>query len=191
MTHPFSLIAVFTASEHKFRGNISAVVFLDKMRDEVSMQRLAADFNQPATTFLAPGPSGDQFSIRWFAPDAEIPLCGHGSMAAIVYLAANFHDNHEFQLNYQGGSILGGDVGNGQCEIALDPIPVMEERSPFTGLETGLGIPVEQYFVTGNKHIVLWKVKHTYAICSPTLPSSASRVCLGMPLLPRGMRWTL
>lgn len=155
MTHPFALISVFTSAKQGFRGNISAVVLLDKMKDTATMQQLAADFNQPATTFLAPGPTGEQFNIRWFAPDAEIPLCGHGAMAAIAYLSDQFTGSRDFQLNYTTGQIAGRAVSDHHCEIALESIAVQQEQPPFPVLQAGLGIPVRQYFVTANKHIVL------------------------------------
>ena len=84
----FSLIEVFNAPALQFKGNTAAVVWLDQPLKEEEMQTIATDFNQPATTFLWPSSRINAYHVRWFAPDEEIGLCGHGSLAAIVFLSA-------------------------------------------------------------------------------------------------------
>ena len=71
-----------------FRGNPAVVALLPKARDTVWMQTMAAEMNQPATAFVWPheDPFKRVFRIRWFSPIAEIPLCGHGSLAAAYIL---------------------------------------------------------------------------------------------------------
>ncbi len=155
MKIPFSLIAVFTDSELGFTGNTTAVLLTDQQLSESTMKKMAADFNQPATTFLWPGDTENTFKVRWLAPDEEIGLCGHGSLAAIAFLANQNELTASITLVYRGGEITGYKNNDGSCSIELGAIPVMEEQQPSQILKDGLGIPVMEYHTTNNKHIVV------------------------------------
>lgn len=154
METPLSIIAVFTAPELGFTGNTAAVLFTENPLAEAEMKRLASDLNQPATTFLSAGKNSSTFSVRWFAPDAEIGLCGHGSLAAMAYLH-NHHKLDNVTLSYNNGTITCTVNNNGSCSMRLDAIGVTGEQTPSPILEAGLGIPVKEYFTTNNKHIVV------------------------------------
>ena len=100
---PFILVNAF--SSDPAGGNPAAVVFLPEAFDtftsnfpEGILQSIAKNFNQPITSFLAPLPTATNplqnqnanggevgeadYAIRWFTADREIPLCGHGALAA-------------------------------------------------------------------------------------------------------------
>ncbi len=154
MQTPLSIIAVFTAPELGFTGNTSAVLFTEKPYSDEEMQRLAADLNQPATTFLWPTGEQNCFNVRWFAPDAEIGLCGHGSLAAVAYLH-NHHKTDKMTLAYRNGNIKGYTNNDVTCAMELAAIPVTGEVDPPKILEAGLGISVKEYHTTDNKQIVV------------------------------------
>ncbi len=154
MEAPFSILAVFTAPELGFTGNTAAVLFTENPLPEREMKRLASDLNQPASTFLWADKDAHTFNVRWFAPDAEIGLCGHGSLAAIAYLH-NHYALAKIKLKYSGGEIYGTANSDGTCSMQLDAIPVTGETTPSPVLEAGLGIPVKEYFTTNNKQIVV------------------------------------
>lgn len=81
----YKIYQVDAFTTERFRGNPASVCVLEAWpQDEKLLQRIAAENNQPATTFLVPAGSDNPkgYEVRWFAPFAEIPLCGHGSMAA-------------------------------------------------------------------------------------------------------------
>lgn len=66
-------------------GNPAGVVITPEPLDEATMQRLAADVGYSETAFLHPvGP--EAFGVRYFAPRAEVPFCGHATIAAGVVL---------------------------------------------------------------------------------------------------------
>ena len=80
-------------------GNPAVVVLLhDKdvreERHEVFteiLQATAAGFKQPATCFVGVKRTNfkaNHFSLRWFSPTHELPLCGHGTMASTAALIA-------------------------------------------------------------------------------------------------------
>lgn len=164
---PFSLIAVFNDKQLGFTGNTSSVVFLEEQIPDKAMQHLAAEFNQPATTYLWKGHAQNQYHVRWFAPDGEIGLCGHGSLAAVAYLTARLETEPKLELLYRQGSILGERVEAHLCRLKLNAIPVLSEEKPSELLKEALGIPVLAQFKTGNKDIVLTDSEKTVQNMQP------------------------
>ncbi len=63
-----------------FGGNPAAVCLLEKDQPEPWMRAVAAEMNLSETAFLRP--DLDPISIRYFTPEAEIPLCGHATLAS-------------------------------------------------------------------------------------------------------------
>lgn len=146
---PFQLISVFTNAAKNCRGNCSAVIELPVPLNVPEMQRIANDFNQPATTFLWKQ-NGNWFT-RWFAPDAEIGLCGHGTAAAVAYLNAS----ENVSLHYSNGQVKGICPTPGTFSIQLNALPVIREIEIPHQLHDGLDIPLTALFETKNKHILL------------------------------------
>ncbi len=77
---PLPLVTVDAFSAEPFRGNPAAVCFLDGPRPDAWMQHVAAELNLSETAFLLP--QADGFSLRWFTPAVEVPLCGHATLAS-------------------------------------------------------------------------------------------------------------
>jgi predicted PhzF superfamily epimerase YddE/YHI9 len=152
---PFSLIQVFNDPVLNLKGNIAAVVLLDKPWNEEKMQEWATDIGQPATSFLWPAEEIFFFNVRWFAPDEEIYLCGHGSLAVIAFLTENLGLRDPAQLIFPTGNIVGEPGSNHSCSITLESIPVISREKVVPLFELALGIPIKEHYVTRNKHILL------------------------------------
>lgn len=150
MKSNYSIVSVFIDKERNFRGNTSAVVHLGKPISDNKMQELAEDFNQPATTFIWPK-SEYEWHVRWFAPDAEIGLCGHGSLAAI----ASLDEPMPIKLHYRDGKISGSKVDNEHCKMDITPILSEEVSAYDQNIAKGLGVEIKGYYKNDNKHIVL------------------------------------
>ncbi len=81
MAIPIYQVDSFT--DEPFRGNPAGVCVLDEDVDAGWMQAVAAEMNLSETAFLVPYPGQRAaFSIRWFTPTVEVPLCGHGTLAS-------------------------------------------------------------------------------------------------------------
>jgi PhzF family phenazine biosynthesis protein len=63
-----------------FAGNPAAIVPVDQFPEVAVMQAIAAENNLAETAFLAREDS--DYRIRWFTPAAEVPLCGHATLAS-------------------------------------------------------------------------------------------------------------
>lgn len=69
-------------------GNPAGVVLDAEGMTDAEMQAMAAEVGYSETAFLVrtPGEPGT-FDVRYFAPAAEVPFCGHATIAAAVALA--------------------------------------------------------------------------------------------------------
>ena len=76
---PYYIVNAFT--EQTFGGNPAAVMVLDDWLDDDQLLALAAQHNLSETAFLVERGPG-VYSLRWFTPAAEVPLCGHATLAA-------------------------------------------------------------------------------------------------------------
>ena len=61
-------------------GNPAGVCILESAAPETWMQAIAAKMNLSETAFIVPLENGE-FHLRWFAPKAEVKLCGHATLA--------------------------------------------------------------------------------------------------------------
>ncbi|MDG4810133.1 PhzF family phenazine biosynthesis protein [Micromonospora sp. WMMD1120] len=64
--------------------------------------------------------------LRFFTAEGELPACGHGTMAAVAFLAARRSGvEHEFRLRVSGRTFVGRAVRDGDLiHAAFDPGPV-------------------------------------------------------------------
>ncbi|WP_405829905.1 MULTISPECIES: PhzF family phenazine biosynthesis protein [unclassified Streptomyces] len=84
----------YTAFSHDPEGGNPAGVVLDAAGlDDAAMLAIAARLGYSETAFLtAPpegleGPAGRSFTVRYFSPKAEVPFCGHATVATAVALS--------------------------------------------------------------------------------------------------------
>jgi PhzF family phenazine biosynthesis protein len=80
-------LAAFTTDPRG--GNPAGVWIGDHLPTDPEMQRIATDVGYSETAFLAPDGSGKagRFRARYFSPLAEVPFCGHATIASGVALA--------------------------------------------------------------------------------------------------------
>jgi predicted PhzF superfamily epimerase YddE/YHI9 len=65
-----------------FTGNPAGVCFPGRALPEASMLQIAMELGLSETAFVLPTAREDTWSIRYFSPKQEIPLCGHATMAS-------------------------------------------------------------------------------------------------------------
>lgn len=90
-----------------YKGNPAAVALIPSQElfdSDDLLQKLAAEFNQPATAFYLKLPGNQSIQIKWFSALKRIPICGHGTLAASHTI---------FQSGWEGNSIKydGGPAG--------------------------------------------------------------------------------
>ncbi len=67
-------------------GNPAGVVLDATGLDEARMREIAADLGYPETAFVT-ARAGRRVRVRYFSPGAEVPFCGHATIATAVALA--------------------------------------------------------------------------------------------------------
>ena len=78
---PFFQVDAF--ADRPLTGGPAAVMPLERWIDDSLMQAIAAENNLAETAFTVPSERDDaDYDLRWFTPEAEVPLCGHATIAA-------------------------------------------------------------------------------------------------------------
>lgn len=81
----FALERLAAFSMNDQGGNPAGVALFDVLPDADSMQEIAAEVGYSETAFAAP--TGTGWRVRYFAPEIEIPFCGHATIALGAALA--------------------------------------------------------------------------------------------------------
>ncbi|TDC08698.1 PhzF family phenazine biosynthesis isomerase [Streptomyces sp. 8K308] len=68
-------------------GNPAGVVLDATGLHDAAMQDIAAAVGYSETAFLTPSGRAGRYEVRYFSPLAEVPFCGHATVAASVALA--------------------------------------------------------------------------------------------------------
>ncbi|MCQ3000970.1 PhzF family phenazine biosynthesis protein [Pseudomonas syringae] len=106
-------------------GNPAGVWLGDFLPDEVTMQRIAAEVGFSETAFAAPIPEG--FRVRYFSPEAEVPFCGHATIALGAALAGQ-HGDGVFNLTLNQATITVEGYAQGDLiSAALQSPPTQSE----------------------------------------------------------------
>lgn len=78
---PFFQVDAF--ANRPLTGNPAAVMPLERWLDDSVMQAIAAENNLAETAYAVPSERDDaDYELRWFTPEAEVPLCGHATLAS-------------------------------------------------------------------------------------------------------------
>lgn len=83
-------------------GNPAGVVIENSLPSEAEMLSIAAEVGYSETAFLCQ--QGDAWRIRYFAPETEVPFCGHATIAAGAELGA-LHGEGRYELIINDGQI--------------------------------------------------------------------------------------
>jgi PhzF family phenazine biosynthesis protein len=104
-------------TEEPFRGNPAGVCLLDEDAPESWMRAVAAEMNLSETAFLRR--LGEGFSIRYFTPEVEVPLCGHATLASahILWEEGLVPKDNRISFDSKSGPLAAGREGEW---VALD-----------------------------------------------------------------------
>ncbi|MBB4691706.1 PhzF family phenazine biosynthesis protein [Paractinoplanes abujensis] len=72
-------------------GNPAGVVRDAGGLDDAAMQKIAADVGYSETAFITADHGDGHFRVRYFSPLAEVPFCGHATVATAVALGPGQH----------------------------------------------------------------------------------------------------
>ena len=160
-------LAAFTTDPRG--GNPAGVWIGAALSPDGDMLRIAADVGYSETAFIAPDGSGlaGRFRVRYFSPIAEVPFCGHATIAAGVALA---------ERSLAAPASLAG--GPGELVLATNggPVAVRVEhdedgrfRATLTSVATWVREP-EPWLLRGTLELLGW----LSAELDPALPPAVA-----------------
>ncbi|MGI9822023.1 PhzF family phenazine biosynthesis protein [Agromyces sp. Marseille-Q5079] len=106
-------------------GNPAGVVLDASALTDAEMQAIAAEVDFAETAFVT-GRDGDAYRLRYFSPIAEVPFCGHATVATAVALA---------ERGVGGGIRFATPVGDILIETTTG---AAGPRAAFTSVDTDL-----------------------------------------------------
>lgn len=115
-------------------GNPAGVWIGDGLPDAAEMLRIAAEVGFSETAFVAPA-TGTTRTVRYFSPKAEVPFCGHATIAAGVQIAT-LDGPGTYAFETQAGRVpVTVRVVNGHAEAALTSVATRHVKPPPELLE--------------------------------------------------------
>jgi PhzF family phenazine biosynthesis protein len=93
-----SVLKLAAFSQNGQGGNPAGVAFYDEMPSAEEMLKIAAEVGYSETAFLVK--QNDGWRVRYFAPQTEVPFCGHATIALGAALGERFGENtYKLYLN--------------------------------------------------------------------------------------------
>ena len=138
--------AVFSPDPAK--GNPTLVVRLPAWPAVERLRAIAALGRGTETTFVV----GDEsrITLRWFAEDREVPLCGHGALAAGTLFRSWLPDGACTEVDNLRGRLWLARRG--------DTAFIVLKRTPLTPVDAGpldVGLPVRHAFDAGRDFLLI------------------------------------
>ena len=123
-------------------GNPAAIVPLDSFLEADLMLRIAAENNVAETAFFVKTGAG-AYDLRWFAPNREVDLCGHATLAS-AWTLFNILDTSLDQVRFmtRSGELIvtrGPKNGTERGNVMSLPSAQSEAFTPHTGFAEALG----------------------------------------------------
>jgi PhzF family phenazine biosynthesis protein len=154
------------AFSHNGRGgNPAGVAFYDAMPSEEEMLRVAKEVGYSETAFLVQ--QDDEWRVRYFAPQIEVPFCGHATIALGAALGERFGEG-EYKLILNDGKItVRAERSNGSMLATLRSPRTSSVDTPVDSVDKFLAgfhltrddldpaFPV-RFASAGAKHLILF-----------------------------------
>lgn len=121
-----------------FKGNQAAVCLLEDKLDEKTMLNIAKEFGFSETAFVIKQKTGS-FSIRYFSPIKEIPLCGHATLASSKAIFTEFKELSQINFHTHFGDTLEISKTNEKIEMRF-PLHRTENTEYDDEIRKALGI---------------------------------------------------
>lgn len=127
-------------------GNPAGVLIGAALPSAAEMQRIAHEIGYSETAFAAPLEEGgeDGYRVHYFSPEAEVPFCGHATIALGAALAASRGDG-VFALTLNDARITvegrrGGNHAGHLVSAALQSPPTRSAPAPLAAVADALAL---------------------------------------------------
>jgi PhzF family phenazine biosynthesis protein len=138
-----------------FKGNPAGVCFLEQELDKEVMLKIAREFGFSETAFIQKTNKHNTYTIRYFSPKKEIPLCGHATLASAKVIFENTDVNEILFVTSENLELVIKKY-NGEIMMEFpvyDTIPATIPQAPLAAL--GLEKVINTVYSPETKIIVL------------------------------------
>ena len=146
------VIQVDAFTNRAFQGNPAAVCVLPSPQDERWMQSVAREMNLSETAFLLK--QDRHYSLRWFTPTTEVPLCGHATLASahVLWTEGYASTGQEIKFETKSG-VLSAKYRDDWIELNF-PVNRSQDIPPITKLSDALGVPLKTVLYNSLGYLV-------------------------------------
>lgn len=156
MSFPIYQVDAFTGE--LFGGNPAAVMPLEHWLDDATLLALAGENNLSETAFFVrENDSADaDFHIRWFTPGAEVPLCGHATLASawVIFNKLGW-SGERIRLRSQSGILGVQQNADGWLTLDFPRLDWQERPTPDLLKQALPGAPDTALFVPNDTNYLL------------------------------------
>jgi PhzF family phenazine biosynthesis protein len=154
-------------TDELFRGNPAGVCLLQEWLSNELLQAIAVESNLPVTAFVLN--EKGKYSIRWFTPEYELDLCGHGTMAASQVIFQCLSPQLS-QIDFYSQAGILKVKREGEMAILNFPAKKMITCASPALLVEGLGqAPVEVYDGQGERYIAVFDSEDQIKAMKPNM----------------------
>ncbi len=126
-TNSFYRVAAFADGDTG--GNPAGVHIGDALPPATEMQQIAKTIGYSETVFACP--LQDEWLVRYYSPESEVPFCGHATIALAAILARH-HGNGQFKLQLAHNRIsVEGSIAGDKTLAALQSPPTRSKPITF------------------------------------------------------------
>lgn len=156
-------------SRSAFAGNPAMVYRLDAWLSDELMQQIAAEHNLAETAFVVK--AGEVWQIRWFTPCAEVPLCGHATLAsAHVLFEVYAESGSQIEFSCKSGPLsVSREAGLLVLDFPAQPVQAVDISQE---LQQALGCAVVEV-LAADKLLVLLDSEQSVRACQPDFAALA------------------
>lgn len=146
----YYVIDAFT--DEVFRGNPAGVCLLEQEMPDELMQKIAFENNLAETAFLLR--RDNTYDLRWFTPEVEIDLCGHGTLAT-AFVVMNYVEAGLQYIEFQTKSGVLSVARNADYYMMNFPsrMPVATKKTNL--LEEALGCKVLETYQSRDLLVIV------------------------------------
>lgn len=148
------LYQVDSFTTERFKGNPAGVCIVDKFPETELMQKISLEMNLSETAFLES--KNGEYTIRYFTPKVEVPLCGHATLAAAHILYELGIEKKTSEVVFKAKEVdLKIFFSDGWVKMNF-PTYQIHGVSILQGMNQALGVePIEVYRSENNWNVVL------------------------------------
>jgi predicted PhzF superfamily epimerase YddE/YHI9 len=170
-------------ANRRFTGNPAAVVVLEEFPPVGVMQAVAAENNLAETAFCVRGQDG--YSLRWFTPTVEVPLCGHATLASAAVVMERLEPTRTQVVFQSASGPLGVDRTPTGYRMDFPSRPSEQVDVP-QGLASALGAAPLEVWANSFNYLAVFKDPDVVRSLEPEMSKIAAMDRSGVIVTAKG-----